>query len=382
MKVGIVGELPGVLPGRVTGGAERQLLLLARYLSKRGHEVTCVVPGLGQEACLGDGPRIASGWDGSVGLRGVRLFTYRLPHLRRCLETLSADVLYVRGYSLVAHTVVTTARRLGSVSIVGLAHDTDLRRNRARLVQRHSNWPTKIAGGRIAFSLAWWPALRQADFVAAQTSEQLQRCQELGLAGVLLANIVEGAGIDGGRNTPTSDVVWVGALAERKGVPQLVQLAKRLADVRFSVVGALTDGSLSRCAQELAALPNVQWTRGLAHHEVMSEIASSRVLVNTSRYEGFANTLLEAWCAGVPVATLHVNPDGLLDGPEPLGCSARGSVDRMAAQIRQLLASPALRTSMGERGQRYVRETHSPETVCVRFESLVRSKLQLTETGA
>jgi glycosyltransferase involved in cell wall biosynthesis len=79
--------------------------------------------------------------------------------------------------------------------------------------------------------------------------------------------------------------------------------------------------------------------------------------VNTSLYEGFPNTFIQSWLRGVPVLSLTVNPDGVLDG-ETLGVHA-GSPQRLAEQMRRLIRDREWHEGMSRGAARYAREFHS-----------------------
>ncbi len=104
----------------------------------------------------------------------------------------------------------------------------------------------------------------------------------------------------------------------------------------------------------------------------MNEIlARAHVLVNTSLYEGFANTFIQAWLRGVPVVSLHVDPDGVM-AREDIGVRA-GSEERLMQAVRTYVTDALQRDLCGHRAQRYATRHHSLENA--------QALAQLIETG-
>ena len=77
-------------------------------------------------------------------------------------------------------------------------------------------------------------------------------------------------------------------------------------------------------------------------------MASAAIHVNTSSYEGFPNTFIQAWARGCVVATLTVDPDE--QGMEALGIGfCAGNFERLCVIIDELARSPERRQAVAER---------------------------------
>jgi glycosyltransferase involved in cell wall biosynthesis len=85
-------------------------------------------------------------------------------------------------------------------------------------------------------------------------------------------------------------------------------------------------------------------------------------LVSTAFLEGFPNTFLEAWEAGIPVASLHVNPNGLLT-EQGLGYLAFGDIEALSKVILYWSKNPTLSQSIGRKARQYVTEEHETAKV-------------------
>lgn len=95
-----------------------------------------------------------------------------------------------------------------------------------------------------------------------------------------------------------SGVIFVGRLSKEKGAHILVEGAKRMPEVQFTIVG---EGE-ERNALELIASPNVHFVGKLPQRKVWDLMNAASVLVFPSVwYEGFPMTILEAFASGLPV---------------------------------------------------------------------------------
>jgi glycosyltransferase involved in cell wall biosynthesis len=74
---------------------------------------------------------------------------------------------------------------------------------------------------------------------------------------------------------------------------------------------------------------------------VEHEFARARVLVTTSEVEGFPNVLIEAWKTATPVASLRIDPDGLIR-QHGAGFVADDDEDALARGVERLLVDDDL----------------------------------------
>lgn len=372
MRVCLVGHSAAGLVEGPAGGSERQTALLARELAARGHVVSLAVIDLaGRERVLA-GVRVVPAWDPDSGVRYLRAVTHRYPRLYRLLRAERADVYYSRGAGFYTPFVVRAARDRRARSVLAIASDRDLHSSsRSALFAVGGSRLSPLVALLAHIVYRYW-ALPAATWVAVQNREQADACAALGLRGVLLQNILVPPPEELVEIEPERDVIWVGNVHEgrrSKGLEALVELARLLPDVRFTVVGVLEGESYMATIEKLRALANVRLTGALAHTETQHTIAAHKLVINTSPSEGFSNVMLEGWSLGRPSVTLAVDPSGLLAG-DRLGVCARGDLAQMTAAVARLLAEPEVCAAMGARGRRYVLETHSPDSVCAAFEQL------------
>lgn len=361
------------LVGGVTGGAERQVALLARALAARGHEVSLVVPGYDGEAVTLAGVRLISGWRKDEGVRILRSLTYRAPTLLRVLRDQQADVYYVRGRAYFTPVVMRAAGHVGAVSLLGLANDRDLVEDPLRLPYGIGSSSAGPLAAKIEYAYFRRYAIAAADWIVTQHEGQSAMCARMGLRHLLIPNIVFTPSDRPPDDVEEHDAVWVGNAHKeqrrRKGLAELAELAERASRLRFAVVGRFAHGAADESLARLRALPNVTVLGAREHDETLSVIARSRVVVNTSAWEGLSNVMLEGWALHKPTVSLSVDPNGLLGAGE-LGACAGGDLETMTVMLTRLVEDEALRRDMGARCAAYVARTHGADAVCAQYATL------------
>jgi colanic acid/amylovoran biosynthesis glycosyltransferase len=169
-------------------------------------------------------------------------------------------------------------------------------------------------------------------------------------------------------DSPQFDVVFIGRLVAKKGVPDLLQALKIVKDSsshtpRAVIVG---DGPLREDMEALAAEHelDVSFVGVRTQSEIQGILADSKMLVNPSRLspqgdaEGFGMVFLEAAAAELPsVAYIHGGVPEAVDDQSTGLLSPEGDVVDLARSIMQLLDNDQLRREMGARAkQRLLKE--------------------------
>ena len=106
---------------------------------------------------------------------------------------------------------------------------------------------------------------------------------------------------------------------------------------------------------------NISYLGMISQEEVNALLAKASILVNTSYYEGFSNTFIQAWMRRVSVISLYVDPDRLLSS-RGLGRVSR-TEDQLFEDTQALLNDSDSRDRLGKACQSYALKYHSEENV-------------------
>jgi len=344
----------------VVGGSEIRHWALARELAVRGFETAVATCDYGQPRRVQrEGVTLLRTYAPSAGLRGLRIFYPRLWKTMSSLREARADVYLAGGSGVSTGWAYDAARLLGSPFVFMSASDGDAMRSLPWLTKRRDKW--------------WYlRALRGADERIAQSEPQRRLFMEsFGLDAHVIANPIAlaDAPADVGRNRT---VLWLSTYKESKRPDWFLELARRLPDASFVMIGAPAPaehgGNWDEIERSARALPNLTALGYVEHERIGEFLREAAVFVHTSPLEGFPMTLLEAWSYGVPSVSC-VDPGGAVTR---FGVGELVStVDALEHSVGGLLASPERRVEIGARARNYVASRHGPEATYEPFARLL-----------
>jgi glycosyltransferase involved in cell wall biosynthesis len=96
---------------------------------------------------------------------------------------------------------------------------------------------------------------------------------------------------------------------------------------------------------------NIEYLKELTIEQVNEVLREAHILINTSDYEGFSNTYIQAWMRKIPVVALNSDPDNILINKR-IGFHSK-TFHQMVKDVRILIENEKLRVEMGERARKY-----------------------------
>jgi glycosyltransferase involved in cell wall biosynthesis len=281
----------------------------------------------------------------------------------RVLRNLDADVYFCKGASLEVVLCFVAARVLRRRRFVfRLQHDWEA---------TPQTLTDKIFGGQRLLARLFMVALRRADALVAQTHAQQRLLKaSFGLESTVLYNshpIPAAAPLEDKRT-----VLWVGRAAAYKRPQVFLDLASRLSSYPFVMVATFDANHpsvLDALRERSRQLPNVTFIEGAARAEVEALFRSARVYVLSSEAEGFPNVLVEAWKNRTPVASLRLDPDGLIRQHQA-GFVADDDPDGLARGVEELLRDDTVFRHAAERGYTLARDLLDIDRTIERYKAI------------
>jgi glycosyltransferase involved in cell wall biosynthesis len=352
-----IGPLLASSPARPTGGAETQIFLLARGLARRGSRVCLLVFDI-------PGVPIPLSVDGvDVSVRPPYKSHQSLGKLRESLSLIrtvmgaDADLIVTRSAGPHVGLVGIAAKLRGQRFVFSSANVSDF-----RFPQLEAKW-----SNRELFRLG----IRLADEIVVQTTEQIELCEErFRRTPVLIKSIAETARQ---WEVEPQTFLWVGRLVWYKRPLAFIELARRLPEARFSMVGVPVphagDGTefVEQIVSAAEAVPNLELLAPRPRRDLLELFDRAVAVVNTADFEGMPNVFLEGWAQGVPALALSHDPDGVIEA-YGLGAFAHGSLEELEEHAMSLWRNRGSRAALAERCRQYVRDHHSPDAVSAQWQ--------------
>lgn len=354
------------------GGAEVQFFLLARELSADPILEVLVLttvaerPGAERYGSLTLVKRrgrkrlaVPAGRGWLARLRAARRYGAAFFEMRRLMRTIDADVYLHAGSGVEVGAYALICRLLRRRFVWVVASSEDLAR------------PGGLVTGPLQRLFPTGVIL--ADAVVCRTKEQQRLLRtRYRRDGVLIRT---GHPVAPQAPDRKSTVLWVGRIHPIKQPELFLALAERLPQepcVMVAMRNEAHEGLWNVVRDRAAALPNLTVHEDVPWHEVGRLFEDAKLLVNTSTYEGFPNTFVQAALHGTPILSWGVDPDGVLSRQEIGRCAGR-SFDVLVEEATRLCRSVSLREELGARARRYASAHHDLNLTVDRFKRLVKS---------
>jgi glycosyltransferase involved in cell wall biosynthesis len=334
------------------GGAETQILAIARGLAKLGVRVSIIA--------IGGPDELPSDID------GVRIVTR--PPSRTNKRLVGRVIEAIRIWQVLwrspSQTVVyrCAGPELGLIALY-------TRFVRRRLVFSTANvvdFEIEKLNDKRRDLLLYKLGVRLADAIVVQTEEQVDLCvTAFGRRPGLVKSIAIPSAT---MAEPPEAFLWVGRLVSYKQPLEYIALARALPEARFWMVGVPSQNdehpmSMTEEVQVAAnQIPNLELLAPRPHAGVQELMSRAVASVNTADFEGMPNVLLEAWSLGIPALVLTHDPGGVV-ATYGLGGFANGSRERLVELAREQWRNRDDREELEQRCRAYLAAHHAPETV-------------------
>ena len=295
--------------GNASGGAAVQTLVWMEGLSEIDHQIF-------QAKFENDQRKIKTEYqkfnlvpiyNTNKGIRWLRWPFYRFPKTFKALKKIKPDYVYESVPFWGSFITNVYCRVLGIKHIIRISNDRHLD-NRFLMVA--SKWNQQLL----------FLGLKQCDLILVQNNFQLEALKKK-FKNQTIKKIYNPIKINRefniSKNEMTGYFVWIANFRFQKNLKLLFEIAESFQNEEFIIAGVPKqpyDKESTQFIEKLKCLPNVKFLGKVDRDRILPLLKGAKFLLNTSRFEGFSNTFLEAMVTGTPIlSTPFVNPDGIIE---------------------------------------------------------------------
>lgn len=340
------------------GGAEYQIFLLIDFLSKQQSnlKIYFIYEDNGLKISNNLGVKLLPLKKLKLNKRlGDRWFLHR-KGIQKYLNEIRPDIIYTRFYSSWSGIAADYSQKNNCIHFWALASDKDVTRLKEKVL--FTKPLNRIENKWVRY------AYKYANHIITQNNFQQEMLKtEYGREGVLIRQSAEECVSNFNlKSTEKIRVCWIANLKPLKQPELFIQLANEFKEdngIEFIMIGRSEKQYHSLLDDAKKTIPNFSYFGELSNDNVNNQLLSCHILVNTSEYEGFSNTFVQAWMRKVVVVSLNSNPDNLLSDNQ-IGFLA-SNFDNMCSVLRKLTTHPDLIISIGEAAYSRAMTNHSYE---------------------
>jgi len=289
------------------------------------------------------------------------------------LESEKPDIIYQRMATSATGILQFLSKKIGFKFVWACASDSDLWRLKLHSAAELRSIPTYLLKRR---------GISRADTILVQTNQQKKLVETQFHRDAILQKNTQPVPTDVlVKSVDELRIVWVANFKPLKQPDLFIDLAvhfQGLTTARFIMFGRPGYGEWQcKLESRMRQLENLSYMGSVSQKKVNDYLCGAHILVNTSEYEGFSNTFIQAWMRKIPVVSLNVDPDRLLS-EGGLGFYSE-NFQNLCRDVGRLINDRQLRESIGEKACQYACEHHSIDKIGRQFRELLE---MLHSTGS
>lgn len=218
----------------------------------------------------------------------------------------------------------------------------------------------EIVGGSSLNRKLYQKSLSKIDYLVTQNNEQQAALlRYYGKNSLVLPNIWLQDEAKKQISKKLYDAIWISNLRPLKRAEWFVALAEEYPQYEFAIVGGPLDIEYyNQIKQSVSDIKNLSFLGSRSFVDVNRLLPKCRILVCTSRFEGFPNTFLQAWAHNIPVIST-VNPSGIITEYSLGHCV--NDVSELKTKFIEMMNDESDYKQMQSNVSKYFSEAHSAD---------------------
>ncbi len=221
--------------------------------------------------------------------------------------------------------------------------------------------------------------INNATFIIAQNEDQvlqLQKYKQKKITNIkVIKNAYEIKDVNMGKK---SSILWVARCDDWKRPELFLKLAENFPNEKFVMIcpkGANIPYWI-KIFHSAKTLKNLTFHEFIPFHEIDQFFRAAKIFVNTSVFEGFPNTFIQASKNRTPIISLKVNPDNFLTLYK-CGFSCNDDFNKMVGYLEKLIENPELYLEYSQNSFDYMKKNHDIVKLGKEWRNLILKLIKL-----
>lgn len=173
-------------------------------------------------------------------------------------------------------------------------------------------------------------------------------------------------------SAPRGFVLWIGRCDPWKQPQLFIDLAKVHKDQRFLMICPKVDAKFFNKIKTLAKeINNLTFIDFASFEDSWKYFEQAKLLINTSRSEGFPQTFIQSVICGVPIISLNVNPDNFISDNQ-CGFVCGGDTKLLNTTLLRVLEDSSVYNSLSNNSLIYANKNHDIAKNIINFMDILK----------
>ena len=272
------------------------------------------------------------------------------------LKKINPDIIIQRSADFVTGLCAFFCKVFGKKFIYSIAHELDVSGEYVKDLKR------KI----------FKYGINNATFLVAQSNDQIMFIEKQKNRKINNISVIKsGYKIkEIGENTKKY-ILWVSRAVRWKRPELFLKLAKLFPKEKFIMI-CNKEGDILywESIKKASSISNLKFLNYIPFHKIDRYFKEAKLFINTSIYEGFPNTFIQAFKNKTPVISLNVNPDEILT-KNKIGIFCHDDLKKMEFSINQLFENQELYDTYAKNAFTYVKNNHDIKIISKKWFELI-----------
>ena len=173
-------------------------------------------------------------------------------------------------------------------------------------------------------------------------------------------------------NIEKKNILWVSRAIKWKRAEIFLKLAQKMPNKDFIIICNQANNNIywNTISDNAFKIHNLKFLDFIPFHKIDRYFLEAKIFINTSVYEGFPNTFIQAFMNKTPVISLNVNPDEILT-KNKIGIFCHDDLKKMEFSINQLFENKELYDSYSKNAFNYVKNNHDIKIISKKWFELI-----------